>query len=258
MLDICKTDLDKYFCNFKNITDIRVKSKIICDIAIGMWYIHDHWAVHRDMKPANVLMDYSTGGKPPNKTLAFEKLPHCRVCDLGMMSQLTEEKPNWIADNLAGTNMFWAPESRYGCPYDAYKADYFQMGIVIFYVLEQRMPWGSNEEFKKHNKPGEGWEALKIVGKRCISRNQHDRLRLHEIYDTFAKNLPDVYKEAKKDICPTEAKYLASRQHFFDFEGKVEWRDKKNQKGGNYTKATLDRAVFVWPEFLETLNQPEK
>jgi serine/threonine protein kinase len=217
MLDIATTDLDKYIWNNKWKLDIRIKCKFICDICIGMWWLHRQLIVHRDMKPSNVLLEYNTGAKPPKYQWGWKEWPNCKVCDLGICEKLSEDKPNWIADNMAGTNMFWAPESRTGDKYDAYMADYFQLGVVIFYVLEKRMPWGSEEEFLNHLDKDGANGSLQEMCLKLISRNTVGRPKLHEIYDLFVQDLPEDYKEAKKDMRPTLEKYNAAKHHYYDY-----------------------------------------
>jgi len=60
--------------------------------------------------------------------------------------------------------------------------------VVIFYVLERRMPWGSEEEFLNHKDKGNSNGPLQEMCLRLISKNTVGRPKLHEIYEEFSKD----------------------------------------------------------------------
>jgi serine/threonine protein kinase len=121
----------------------KVKMSIVNDIAKGISVLHYRQVAHSDLKPQNVLVDYRKGRE-------------CFVLtDFGISKILTTEylasKAFQISNVRGLTKAYAAPEviKRYrrkdlSTNAELEKmADIYSFGVVIFYVLHLKKPWGS-------------------------------------------------------------------------------------------------------------------
>ena len=95
-------------------------------MAEGLHHAHEHGIVHRDVKPANIMVLAS--GEP-------------KIMDFGIAkveaSQLT------AAGQLFGTPLYMSPEQAQGRPVDA-RSDLFSLGAVLYEILTGRRAFASD------------------------------------------------------------------------------------------------------------------
>jgi serine/threonine protein kinase len=93
----------------------------------GLAAVHAEGVVHRDVKPANVLLEATGTGRP-----------RLRLSDFGIAMRLGE--PRLTETNLVvGTPGYLAPEQMMGAEPD-FPADLFAAGLVALYLLEGAKP----------------------------------------------------------------------------------------------------------------------
>ncbi|HEX6985829.1 MAG TPA: protein kinase, partial [Planctomycetaceae bacterium] len=95
--------------------------RILGQLAGALAYAHAAGVVHRDVKPANVMMTPDGGAK---------------LMDFGLALRL-EESPSETGRTIVGTPRYMAPEQLMGRPVDR-AADYFAFGCVAYEVLTGR------------------------------------------------------------------------------------------------------------------------
>ncbi|KAF8097764.1 hypothetical protein N665_0281s0027 [Sinapis alba] len=100
--------------------------KVIKDVASGLCYLHQQWVqviIHRDVKPANILLDESMNAKLGDFGLA-------KLCDHGIDPQTS---------NVAGTFGYISPElSRTGKA--STSSDVFAFGVLMLEITCSRRP----------------------------------------------------------------------------------------------------------------------
>lgn len=147
-------------------------------LASALQYAHDHGVIHRDVKPANILVDEF--GEP-------------LLADFGVAE--LSDWPGFTADGaLTGTPMYMAPEQARAEPVSP-QSDIYSMGVVLFELLCARLPYdlprGFNSqevlEAVKHQRP---LRARKVD--RSISRDLD-----FVIAKALAKDPRDRYRSAR-------------------------------------------------------------
>ena len=100
--------------------------KLVERVAEGLHHAHEHGIVHRDVKPANIMVLAS--GEP-------------KIMDFGIAkveaSQLT------AAGQLFGTPLYMSPEQAQGLPVDG-RSDLFSLGAVLYEILTGRRAFASD------------------------------------------------------------------------------------------------------------------
>jgi serine/threonine protein kinase len=103
---------------------------ILAPIAHALHHAHQHKVVHRDVKPANILINES--GQPMLSDFGIVKLTD------------TEESQGLTATGVVvGTPAYMAPEQIQGKQIDG-RADIYALGIVFFELITGRKPYIAN------------------------------------------------------------------------------------------------------------------
>lgn len=96
--------------------------RIVCALLGALHYAHGRGVVHRDVKPGNILIEYSL----------TEDFGEVRLSDFGIARMGGEEKT--IVGQLLGTPWFMAPEQSRGEAVD-HRIDIWAAGIVLHEML---------------------------------------------------------------------------------------------------------------------------
>ena len=111
---------------------------IMTQVAGALDAAHEHGLVHRDVKPANMLLAPGPAGTPS----------HCYLCDFGLIKQVDSEQVAsalTITDQFVGTIPSVAHEQIEGTGVDG-RTDVYSLGCVLFQCLTGSVPFeGSND-----------------------------------------------------------------------------------------------------------------
>ena len=98
----------------------------VAEISEALEYAHLNGVIHRDVKPANILIDHHGRAK---------------LADFGIAHSAT--KTGEFAPSL-GTLRYMSPEQLEGKPSD-HRSDLYSLGVVLYEVLTGRIPYSSSE-----------------------------------------------------------------------------------------------------------------
>jgi len=103
-------------------------SRMLREVAWALAYAHAQGVVHRDVKPANILMEKGTS--------------RAMVTDFGIARQ-TDVSGLTAAGELLGTPEYMSPEQGCGEPVDG-RSDLYSLGIVGYYALTGAVPFSGS------------------------------------------------------------------------------------------------------------------
>ena len=101
---------------------------VMADVCAALGYSHEHGVVHRDVKPANIMIT-------PGDVV--------KVMDFGIARALTETGPGLTGDMVIGTAQYLSPEQGLGQDVDA-RADVYAAGCVLFELLTGEPPFSAD------------------------------------------------------------------------------------------------------------------
>jgi hypothetical protein len=101
---------------------------IIGQVAAALDATHARGLVHRDVKPANILIEHRDGGD------------HAFLSDFGIVKEIDGADTLTSPGEWLGTLDYVSPEQIKGAPLDA-RADIYSLGCVLFEALTGRVPY---------------------------------------------------------------------------------------------------------------------
>ncbi|MFF0555754.1 serine/threonine-protein kinase [Streptomyces sp. NPDC004266] len=121
----------------------RFVCTLLDQLLSGLAAVHAEGVVHRDVKPANILMEVTGAGRP-----------HLRLSDFGISVRKGEPRLT-ETDHVVGTPGHFAPEQLLGAEPD-FTADLFAVGLVALHLLKGRRPDSRAlvEHWVAHGTPG--------------------------------------------------------------------------------------------------------
>src|SRR5262249_23138473 len=101
-------------------------------VLAGLGHAHEHGIVHRDVKPANIIVTQGTG-----------RGDHAGIVDFGL-AKLTDGTGTATSGFALGTPGYMAPEQTVGDPVDP-RTDVYAVGVVLFELLAGRRPFVADD-----------------------------------------------------------------------------------------------------------------
>jgi len=104
---------------------IRERIRVVAEVAEALAHAHERGVLHRDVKPANILLSPTLSAK---------------VTDFGIGKLLTGDTELTSTGQMVGSPAYMSPEQIKGEKLDA-RTDIFSLGIVLYQALTLRKPF---------------------------------------------------------------------------------------------------------------------
>jgi serine/threonine protein kinase len=171
--------LDAFHAKGKRL-DLSVISRLLTSVASALEYAHKMGVIHRDVKPANILLTSHTAQVIAGITMptGFEPI----LTDFGLVRFLNSSR-HTTAGQIAGTPAYMSPEQARGETTDE-RTDIYSLGIVLYEMLSGgRVPFEGETTMSvllKHIhepvKPIPDLDpSLQAVLDRALAKNRLDR-----------------------------------------------------------------------------------
>jgi serine/threonine protein kinase/tetratricopeptide (TPR) repeat protein len=120
-----------------------VIGQIVGQIADALGYAHDQHVVHRDVKPANVLIRRREPDGDPVASL-LQLAPNSVVLtDFGVARIIKDSVEQTATGTILGSPAYMSPEQGRGERVDA-RSDIYSLGIVLFELVTGRVPFDAD------------------------------------------------------------------------------------------------------------------
>jgi hypothetical protein len=114
------------------IVDLRRAARIVSETATALDYAHRHGVLHRDVKPANILLANADAGEPERVLLA----------DFGIARLRDDAHGLTRTGSFTATLAYAAPEQLAGGPVD-HHCDQYSLACTLFALLAGRPPFAA-------------------------------------------------------------------------------------------------------------------
>jgi len=162
------TSFDDIACSER--WSLKQKLSVFIQALKGLDYAHKNGVIHRDVKPANILVD---------------KNWHAYVADFGIACLADRnELDKTDTDIVMGTVAYMAPEQKISAAGVDHTADIYSMGVILYEILTGQRPCGRFRLPSEMN--SEIPRQYDDIVARCLAPDPRDRYqRAVEIKDTI-------------------------------------------------------------------------
>ena len=151
----------------------RESAELVCKLATALQYAHEHGIVHRDLTPANILID-------------SDQQP--RITDFGLARQMESAEELTVTGDLLGTPAYMSPEQATGHANQVTETtDIFALGAILYLLISGRPAFQDSTPLKTlsrviHSDPppprqlnAELPRDLETICLRCLEKRPADR-----------------------------------------------------------------------------------
>lgn len=174
--------------------------RLYCELVLAVKYLHENHIIHRDLKLENVFLKYSL-----DEIIGMRGTPIYKeqnMIELGDFGLCKKIEPGELCTARCGSEDYVSPEILMGVPYDGHLTDTWALGVVLYALLEDRLPFDPlpNANQRQRNRPVAyriatfDWrwcktiketdlETAKDVVKNTLTR-KNQRWTIQQIYDS--------------------------------------------------------------------------
>lgn len=159
--------------------DLAVVNNLLGKIANALTYAHDNNVIHRDVKPANILL--TSRSTPVTVDGLLPKDVEPILTDFGLV-RFTQSTTQTSTGYITGTPAYMSPEQSRGDRVDA-RSDVYSLGVTIYEMLAGRVPFEADtamgvlhQHINEPHPPIDGIsERIQKVIDRALEKNPDDR-----------------------------------------------------------------------------------
>ena len=192
IMEYCSNgDLFNYITSKKKILG-SILRQFFFEIVSGLNYLHLKKISHRDLKPENILINSSN---------------QIKLADFGFAKQL--DQINYLSKTSCGSFYYASPEIIKGLNYDGMKSDIWSLGILLFVLSTNKIPWTAKNEIQlknqiiesKYKLPESLSEDISQIIQICLNKDPNLRPTTLELLNSsFFNNIKENQIELSKSF----------------------------------------------------------
>lgn len=127
--------------------------RLYCELVLAVKYLHENHIIHRDLKLENVFLKYTLDEIIGMRdTSMYEEQNMIELGDFGLCKKI---EPGELCTARCGSEDYVSPEILMGVPYDGHLTDTWALGVVLYALLEDRLPFDPlpNANQRQRNRP---------------------------------------------------------------------------------------------------------
>ena len=154
ILSYCRgADLLQALTNRMGGLELWLVQRIFSELIFAVKYLHENMIIHRDIKLENILLNY-----PLDEIIAARDTPmfySSSIIELGDFGLCKRVQRGELCTTRCGSEDYVSPEILMGVPYDGYLSDTWAVGVVLYCLLEDRLPFDPppNAAMRQRNRP---------------------------------------------------------------------------------------------------------
>lgn len=143
-----RCDMIMSYCSGGDLFDLASQHKlpdwlvqrIVSELCVAVKYLHQNLIVHRDIKLENVLIKFPLDKIVRLKTenTFFNSTNLVELADFGLCKRTAVDE---MCTTRCGSEDYVSPEILLGLPYDGKLSDSWAVGVIIYALLEDRLPF---------------------------------------------------------------------------------------------------------------------
>lgn len=124
-------------CNGK--IEVPVIQRLYSELVLAVKYLHDNNVIHRDLKLENILLKFPLDViNDMQESPVYMKHNFIELADFGLCKKI---EPGELCTARCGSEDYVSPEILMGIPYDGRLSDTWALGVILFGLLEDRLPF---------------------------------------------------------------------------------------------------------------------
>ncbi|KAF2448678.1 kinase-like protein [Karstenula rhodostoma CBS 690.94] len=127
----------------RELLGVDLVQRIFAELVSATRYLHNKLVVHRDIKLENVLLNIPVSTVPLLKNPRSHLYPIATLTDLGLSRRIPAPPESPLLATRCGSEDYAAPEILLGQPYDGRQTDAWALGVLLYALMEGRLPFDS-------------------------------------------------------------------------------------------------------------------
>lgn len=113
--------------------------RLFAELVLAVKYLHENCVIHRDLKLENILLKF-----PLDAIIDMKDSPllmQNNIIELADFGLCKSSEPGELCTARCGSEDYVSPEILMGVPYDGRLSDTWAMGVILYGLLEDRLPF---------------------------------------------------------------------------------------------------------------------
>ncbi|KAE9367584.1 kinase-like protein [Stipitochalara longipes BDJ] len=142
-------DLFEVASEHRNLLVPSLLRRMFSELVAAVQYLHDRHIVHRDIKLENVLVNLPQHELSRPQDWITYPYSIVTLTDLGLSRRVADDEK---LTTRCGSDDYAAPEVIMGQPYDGRATDAWSLGVLLYALLESRLPFDPNPGMSEGHK----------------------------------------------------------------------------------------------------------